>query len=237
MRSTWNSPDHVPRGTLDPRGSEGPLPEPTVQIIELMEAALREIGHPDCELGFRLASLTELVFAWSSRVNLTGHRDRESIGRGLVLDALGLASLIPGSVSLADLGSGAGFPGLPIALLRPSCRVTLIEAREKRHHFQRAAIRELSIRNAEARLGRAERIEPSPHAVAVARAAGPIREVVSWILRWLEPGGLALVPTRSGGRVPAPSGAVGLGFRTYRAPLGGPERQVWVGRKDGTASS
>jgi 16S rRNA (guanine527-N7)-methyltransferase len=173
----------------------------------------------------------DLVFAWSARINLTGHRDREGIARGLVLDALGLASLVPDPASsLVDLGSGAGFPGLPIALARPACRVTLVESRVRRHHFQRAVIRELAIANAEARLGRAEALDPAPHRVAVARAVGPLQDLVPWLVRWLEPGGLALVPIRTGSEPPLPPGIVTLGLRSYRVP-GGRERRVWVGTR------
>lgn len=221
----------VPRGTLGK-----PLADSSDQIAHLLEAALHELGHRDRELGRRLATLVELVFAWSGRINLTGHRNREAIARELVLDALGLASLVPEQGDLIDLGSGAGFPGLPIALSRPRCRVTLIDSRQKRHHFQRTAIRELSIHNAEARFGRAELLAPTPHRTAVARAAGPIEEVVSWMLPWLEPGGLLLVPIHSAGRVPEIEGVVTLGLRSYAPPLAGRERWVWAGRKPASPS-
>jgi 16S rRNA (guanine527-N7)-methyltransferase len=151
-----------------------------------------------------------------------------------VLDSLGLASLIPDVPSVVDLGSGAGFPGLPIALTRPACRVTLVESRVKRHHFQRAAIRELAIANADARLGRAEALEPTLHHVAVARAVGSLEELVPWLMRWLEPGGLALVPIRRGSEPPCPQGASTLGVRSYRVPGDGAERWVWVGSKNAT---
>lgn len=214
--------------------SRQPLAEPSARITGILEAGLEELGLPDLGLTDRLTSLVELVFAWSARINLTGHREREGIALGLVLDALGLASLIPDEPSLVDLGSGAGFPGLPIALARPACRVTLVESRVKRHHFQRAAIRELGIGNVEARLGRAEVLEPTLHRVAVARAVGRPRDVIPWMLRWLEPGGLALVPIRAGSELLHPSGAVTVGIRTYRLAAGGPERQVWVGSRGGT---
>lgn len=204
------------------------------QIAGLLATSLEDLGLRDRKLADRLASLVELVFVWSERINLTGHRDRESIARGLVVDALGFASLIPDEPSLVDLGSGAGFPGLPIALARPACQVTLLESRSKRHHFQRAAIRELGIANAAARLGRAEVLEPMLHRVAVGRAVGPLEEVVPWMMRWLEPGGLALVPIRSGSKPAEPGGVETLGIRTYRVGRSGLERQVWVGRKGAT---
>ena len=210
------------------------LAEPPIQSVALFEAALSEIGRPDRDLARRLALLVEIVFSWSRRMNLTGHQDREGIARGLVLDALGLASLLPACSSVVDLGSGAGFPGLAIALARTDLRLTLVESREKRHHFQRAAIRELSIQNVEARLGRAEVLEPAPHRAGVARAVGPFQDVVSWMLPWLEPEGLLLLPIRSGIRPLPPRGATELGIRSYRAPLGGSERRVWVGIKNAT---
>lgn len=210
---------------------EGILAEPSAQIVGLLKEGLDELGSGDPGLTLRLARLVDLVFAWSTRINLTGHRDREAIARGLVLDALGLASLVPDVPSLVDLGSGAGFPGLPIALARPACRVTLVESRVRRHHFQRAAIRELAIGNAEARLGRAEVLDPTPHRVAVARAVGPLAELAPWLVRWLEPGGIALVPIRTGSEPAQPSGLSPLGVRTYRI-AGGPERWVWVGSRD-----
>lgn len=65
----------------------------------------------------------------------------------------------------------------------------------------------------------------------MARAAGPIEDVVSWMLPWLEPGGLLLVPIRSTGRVPEIEGVVTLGLRSYVPPLASRERWVWAGRK------
>jgi 16S rRNA (guanine527-N7)-methyltransferase len=226
-----NTIPRVPRGT----GKTGKaVDEPAAQIVGLLEGGLEELGLLDRELAHQLANLVELVFAWSGRINLTGHRDRESIARGLVLDSLGLASLIPDVPSLVDLGSGAGFPGLPIALTRPACRVTLVESRVRRHHFQRAAIRQLAIGNADARLGRAELLEPTLHRVAVARAVGSLEELVPWLLRWLEPGGLAFVPIRRGSEPPRPQGVSTPGVRSYRVPGAAAERWVWVGIKDAT---
>ena len=214
------------------RGRQGPLEEPAAQITDLLEGGLEEQGLRDPELASRLAALVELVFSWSARINLTGHRDREGISRGLVLDSLGLPSLLPDVASVVDLGSGAGFPGLPIALTRPGCRVTLVESRVRRHHFQRTAIRELAIGNAAATLGRAEVLEPTLHRVAVARAVGPLEELVPWLMRWMEPGGLALVPIRRESDPPRLQGVSTVDMRRYRVPGVGAERWVWMGTKD-----
>ena len=60
--------------------------------------------------------------------------------------------------------------GLPLAILHPRRRVTLVESRERRHHFQRAAVRELGLGNVEPQLGRAESLEARPHDAVVAQA-------------------------------------------------------------------
>ena len=85
---------------------------------------------------------------------------------------------------MVDLGSGAGFPGLPIALLHPERTVTLVESRERRHHFQRAAVRELGIANAVLRLGRAEVLFPEPSSLVMAQAMASPQQVVAWMLPW-----------------------------------------------------
>ena len=181
-----------------------------------------------------LANLSQLLFRWSKRINLTGHRSELDIVRRLVLDALALAVQIPDITSLADIGSGAGFPGFPIAILRPQTRVVMIESRERRHHFQREAIRTLGLENVEAQLGRAEQLTPSPCSAAIAQAVAPA-EAVALLLRWVTPGGLLLFPASEGS--PALSfernREQNLAVRVqhcveYRVPCGGPLRRLWV---------
>ena len=71
----------------------------------------------------------------------------------------------------------------------------------------------------------------------MARAVGSLEELVPWLLQWLEPGGLALVPIRRGSEPPQPQGASTLGIQRYRVPGGVGERWVWVGIKDATRRS
>lgn len=167
-------------------------------------------------------------------MSLTAHREPAAVIRRLVLDALALDAVLPPCPSWADLGSGAGFPGLPVALRHPERRITLVEARERRHHFQRAAVRALGLRNVRPRRGRAESLEPEPHALVIAQAvAHPVR-ALEWMRRWAEPGGLLALPLGSLEHAPTPGSVAGVsggeGLR-YRVPLGGPERALWIGRR------
>jgi 16S rRNA (guanine527-N7)-methyltransferase len=194
----------------------------------LAELRLR-VPADQVEALLRLACLLE---RWGQRINLSGHRDVESIVARLILDAAALSRLLPSVASLVDLGSGAGFPGLPIAVLRPDCALLLVEAREKRHHFQRAAIRELGLRNVSLLRGRAERLAPRPGAAVVAQAIAEPGQALRWMLPWAEVGGILALP---GGESPpvvadAP-GVVQTGILAYRVPGEGPQRSLWLGRR------
>ena len=180
-----------------------------------------------------LLELALLLGQWSKRINLTGHRTPAEIARRLILDAAALCAQLPEIASLADIGSGAGFPGFPVAILRADCRVTLVESRERRHHFQRQVIRQLGLDNVYAELGRAEALEPSLHAAAIAQAVARPRDALPIFLPWVEIGGLLLFPG-STPAPPIPNDDPRVRFEpcaTYNVPLGGAERTLWTARK------
>ena len=173
---------------------------------ELESDLAQGLAHLELELDLgidarsTLVDLVLLVSRWAARMNLTGHREAPAILDSLVLDALALwlaIRALPAEAPprrLVDLGSGAGFPGLPVAIAEPAVAVELIEARQRRHHFQRAACRELALENVTARLGRIEELEVTPSELVVAQAVGPIEQVVALAQRWVRPGGWLVVP-------------------------------------------
>jgi 16S rRNA (guanine527-N7)-methyltransferase len=179
-----------------------------------------------------LLELAALLVAWGGRINLTGHRDQEAVVRGLVLEAGALLVHAPDFSCLADLGSGAGFPGLPIAVLRPDVEVTLVESRLRRHHFQRTAVRELGLAKVLPLRGRAEVLAPTPHQAVVAQAMARPARALAWMLPWAAPGGWLLLP--GGDRPPEVGDVPGCQFESlvrYRLPCGGPARTLWIGRR------
>lgn len=198
----------------------------------LLAAGLDELGlRADAAQLDALLVLTEMLETWAARINLTGHRDPEAIVRHLHLGAAALAAQVPEISSLADLGSGAGFPGLPWAILRPDCRFTLVESRERRHHFQRAVIRTLGLANVRAVRGRAEELDPTPHAAVVAQAMARPGRALRWMLPWAQEGGLLLLPgSETPPQVPEIEEISDSELRRYRVPCGGPERTLWIGR-------
>lgn len=207
------------------------------ELRDLLERGADELGASlSAEARGRLIHLAELVAAWGRRLNLSGHTTPEAVLRRLVLDALALSRALPPFSSAADVGSGAGFPGLAWAASHPERRITSIEARQRRHHFQRAVIRELGLANAAALWGRAEDLAPEHHDLAVAQAVARPARALAWILPWAGPGGLLALP---GGAEPPdpgssadPGGIRVLSHVSYRVPLGGPLRTVWLARRN-----
>jgi 16S rRNA (guanine527-N7)-methyltransferase len=165
-------------------------------------------------------------------MNLTAHGEAEVVVRRLVLDAAALDARLPDVPSMVDLGAGAGFPGLPIALLHPDREVMLVESRERRHHFQRAAVREIGIANAVLLRGRAEELPPRPRPLVTAQAMASPEKAVAWMLPWAEPGGTLALPLSVDQQPPrAIDGVVEASVIPYSVPLGGPRRVVWLARR------
>src|SRR5271156_6684330 len=102
----------------------------------------------------------DLLLCWNARVNLTAVRDPEQIVTRHFGESLFAAQVLAKNpetaTSLADVGSGAGFPGIPIKLWMPQLRLTLIESQNKKATFLREVLRTLNLPNAEVFCGHAE---------------------------------------------------------------------------------
>jgi len=100
----------------------------------------------------------ELLLRWNAKISLTAIRDRQEIASRHFGESLFAGEQLnpADGARLADLGSGAGFPGLPIAVLFPRLEVILIESQQKKVAFLREALRSLELNNATVHAGRAE---------------------------------------------------------------------------------
>ncbi|MEZ4282281.1 MAG: 16S rRNA (guanine(527)-N(7))-methyltransferase RsmG [Myxococcota bacterium] len=204
-----------------------------------IEAGLQQIFGSNSAEAAHAETLTRLVLLlaqWAPRMNLTGHRDPLEMTSRLLLDAAALVGALPelsGAVDLADLGSGAGFPGLPIAILRPHLQVYLVDARQRRHHFQREARRVLGLGNVEPLLGRSEKIQSRACDVVVAQAMAQPEDAIELMKPWARAGGLLVLPASDRAERPIPrSSGEPLERpperRCYRVPYAGIERQLWI---------
>lgn len=182
----------------------------------------------------QLNSLISLLSDWAPRVNLTGHQSPIEMTSRLVLDALALARTLPeleALSTLVDLGSGAGFPGLPIAILHPHLRVHLVDSRRKRNHFQREAKRQLKLANVQSHLGRSDDLSPIRSDAVVAQAMAQPPRAIELMLPWARPGGLLVLPASSGSDAPPlPPQLTKLEQRSYSVPESGIQRLLWVAR-------
>jgi 16S rRNA (guanine527-N7)-methyltransferase len=97
-----------------------------------------------------------LISKWNKTHNLTAVRGQDEIVKKHFLESLALLPHLGHSVSLLDLGTGAGFPGLPIAIMRPDCRVVVVDSSHKKVAFCQEVIRVSALQNATAVCGRAE---------------------------------------------------------------------------------
>ena len=129
----------------------------------------------------RLRQLLEELAHWNRRVNLTGITDLESMVSHHVLDSLAVHRYLHGA-SIADVGTGAGFPGLPLALVNPERRFSLIDSNGKKIRFVSHAVRTLGLMNVEPLQSRAEMLRPErPFDTVLARAFAPLPELLETV--------------------------------------------------------
>jgi 16S rRNA (guanine527-N7)-methyltransferase len=103
------------------------------------------LPNPGKALVEKLSLYLELLLKWNARTNLTAIRTPEEIVTRHFGESLFTGSLLGPTATLLDYGTGAGFPGLPIALLRPEIAVTLAESQNKKVSFLREAVRTLGL--------------------------------------------------------------------------------------------
>ncbi|MCK7593597.1 16S rRNA (guanine(527)-N(7))-methyltransferase RsmG [Pseudomarimonas salicorniae] len=160
--------------------------------LSKLSSGLRELGL-DAGLQAPLRRYVELLLLWNGTYNLTAIREPEAIISKHLLDCLAMAPFVSAS-SLVDVGSGGGFPGIPLALACPSLRVALVETAGKKARFLREAVRTLQLGDRVA--VHAMRAEQVPAGVGfevlTARAFGTLAEILRVGGHLLAPGGRLL---------------------------------------------
>jgi 16S rRNA (guanine527-N7)-methyltransferase len=125
-----------------------------------------------------LGILLDELADWNTRLNLTAIREPAECVDKHLLDSLAVRPLLKG-LAIADVGSGAGFPGLPLAIADPDRRFTLVESTGKKAGFLRHIVTRLDLPNVEVVPLRAESYKPPrPFDSVIARALGPLAQFV-----------------------------------------------------------
>ncbi len=143
----------------------------------------------------RLSSYVSLILRWNTRVNLTSIRSEDGIISRHIIESNIVSSILPTGIgTLLDFGSGAGLPGIPIAISRPEILVTLAESQNKKAAFLMEAVRVLGL-TAKVHSGRAEELK-SHFDCVILRAVDKMAAAVSSAAGMVAPGGwLALMTT------------------------------------------
>jgi 16S rRNA (guanine527-N7)-methyltransferase len=131
----------------------------------------------------QIQQYTKMLWAWNEKVNLTAIRDPlEMLYRHFCESMFG-ASLLPvENCRLADVGSGGGFPGLPLKIIRPDLTVFLVESNVKKATFLAEVVRELGLTDARVLVSRFEELgeEVAPLDVVCSRALGDFANFLAW---------------------------------------------------------
>lgn len=201
MILTTRSPDQ-------PAAAADPVPQPHDSTWPGLAIAAEGIGVPlspeiQAQLGTYLRVLTER----NAQFNLTAVRDPRAMERRLFFDAIAMAPALDrvlrasdrSSPRLVDVGSGAGFPGLVLKIVRPSLHVTLIDSTGKKVRFLQEVIAATELTEVQAIHGRAEELARKPEYrerfnFATARAVASLPVLLELITPFLDIGGTAFVP-------------------------------------------
>ncbi|HEY4512344.1 MAG TPA: 16S rRNA (guanine(527)-N(7))-methyltransferase RsmG [Candidatus Paceibacterota bacterium] len=156
-------------------------------------------------LAEKLETYLRLLLEWNEKFNLTSITEPKDVWIKHFLDSLTILEAIPKNAKkIIDIGSGAGFPGIVVALVRPDIDMTLIEAIGKKVKFLEEVITVLEIKNAKAVNGRAEILNKERHYrekydVALARAVALLPVLWRYAEPLLKKGGILIAQKKSGG--------------------------------------
>lgn len=212
-------------------------------VEELLSAIPALTGFPaSTEHGQMFSRYLELMLLWNRIHDLTGLKTPTKIVKGLFQDALLFFPLLPRQrpLRVADIGAGAGIPGVPLRIVDARLQVTLVEARRKRVSFLAAVKRELGLLDMDIIHGRADAVI-AEHSdlkgkfdAVVSRAAAPPLELIAISALYLKPGGLLVAsgPPPGAKTMTAPAG-MKAEWREVPYPALGLKRVFFVATRPG----
>src|ERR1700733_3855948 len=158
------------------------VPHEKVVRVSLQERLMRDAAALGVGLGApeaaRLCTLLDELEKWNRKFNLTAIKGGENMLTHHLLDSLAIHADLAGK-RIADVGTGAGFPGLPLALVNPERHFTLIDSNGKKIRFVSHAARLLKLENVEPLQARVEELKPAmPFDTVMARACAPLPELL-----------------------------------------------------------
>ena len=144
----------------------------------------------------KIQQYLELLVKWNYKFNLTAEKDPDSILKRHVFDSLQYSRALKPNFRVMDIGSGAGFPGIPLKIIFPTLNLVLVESKRKRCSFMEATLRELELDRSEVINVRAEDISSKKEGkfdAVIFRAVSGLRECLVLGERFIVPGGRLIV--------------------------------------------
>jgi 16S rRNA (guanine527-N7)-methyltransferase len=198
--------------------------------LAALRSGLADLGQPLAEAAQdKLMAYRELLAKWNKTYNLTAIRDPMQMISHHLLDSLAVLPHLPAG-TLADIGSGGGLPGIPLAIAEPARPVTLNDANHKKAAFLQQAVIELRLANADVHTGRVQSWRPaSPFACVIARGFAELAQLVASCRHLVGEGGVlaamkGVYPRDELDRVPPVADCSDV--RRLQVPLLGAERHL-----------
>jgi len=161
-----------------------PTPSPAALAADTIRRALGEfqIAVTDSQV-LQIQQYTNILRTWNEKINLTAIRDPLEVLNRHFCESMYAAATVPVEDGrLADVGSGAGFPGLPLKIIRPELQVVLIESNVKKATFLAEVIRDLGLADARVLVNRYQELseEVAPLDFVCSRALGEFAPFLEW---------------------------------------------------------
>nr|WP_246514412.1 16S rRNA (guanine(527)-N(7))-methyltransferase RsmG [Neoroseomonas soli] len=171
---------------------------------------------PDPERDTRLTAYRDLLLRWNATINLVSAGTAAEIERRHIADSLQLLPLLPAEGPVADLGSGAGLPGIVLAAALPDREIHLVESDKRKAAFLIEAAGTLRLVRVKIHATRIEQAVLPPLAAITARALAPLTALLSHAAKFLAPGGIAIFPKGRSAEQELTSAAADWHFTTER---------------------
>lgn len=163
---------------------------------ELLEEQLKELGIDDNELYGKLYQFRQLILEWNTKINLTSILDEEDMYIKHFVDSYLVlkTEMNFNNKRILDIGTGAGFPGIPLSLLYPKSDFTLLDSLNKRINFLQLVVDDLKIKNVELIHGRAEDYAKMDdyrqrYDIVISRAVADLPVLLEYALPFVKRGG------------------------------------------------
>jgi 16S rRNA (guanine527-N7)-methyltransferase len=170
------------------------------------------------ETAARLAAYRDLLLRWNTRINLISVETAGEIDQRHIADCAQLQPLLPPAGPIADIGSGAGLPGLVLAVLQPEREIHLVESDKRKAAFLVEASAQLKLPMVRVHACRAENANLPPLSAITARALAPLATLLPHAAKFLALGGVAVFPKGKTAEKELTEAAQGWHFTCERFP-------------------